>query len=70
MPKNAIPARRLASLEVAAEHADVCTKTIRRWVADGRIKAYHVGPRLLKIDLNELDSYIRPVAAAGRGDGR
>lgn len=65
MPANKSQ-RRLASVAVAAAEADVCTRTIRRWVADGRLSAYRVGPRLIKIDLSELDRAVQPLGGGGR----
>lgn len=54
--------KRLASLTVAAQYADVDPRTIRRWIASGRLNAYRVGPRLIKVDLNELEaSCFQPV---------
>ena len=53
--------RRLESLTNAAEYADVSTRTIRRYIAAGRLTAYRVGPRLIKVDLNDLDAMLRPV---------
>lgn len=60
MPTNKTQ-RRLVSIAVAAEEYDVCTRTIRRWLADGRITGYRVGPRLIKLDANELDVIMRPI---------
>jgi excisionase family DNA binding protein len=60
VPKHP-PKRRLVSIPVAAEAADVCTKTIRRWIAEGRITGYRVGARLIKVDLDELESTFRPI---------
>lgn len=59
--------RRLGSIRVAAEHADVCDRTIRRWIAAGRLTGWRTGPKLIKVDLDELDRIIRPVHAAGNG---
>jgi excisionase family DNA binding protein len=56
--------KRLKSIAAAAEYADLSQRTIRRYVAAGTITGYRVGPRLIKIDLNELDRLARPVAAA------
>lgn len=44
----------------AAEAAGVHIGTIRRWLADGRLTAYRVGPRFLKIDPAELDRLVEP----------
>lgn len=63
MPSNKSQ-RKLASIAVAAECCDVSTKTIRRYIAAGRITGYRVGPRLIKIDIAELDRLLRPVGGA------
>ncbi|MGH3564474.1 MAG: helix-turn-helix transcriptional regulator [Pseudonocardia sp.] len=60
--------RRLASLATAAEYADVSTRTLRRYVSQGRLIGYRVGPRLVKVDLNEVDKLARPISTA-RGPG-
>ena len=57
--------RRRASIGQAAEYAGVNPRTIRRYIAAGRITAYRVGPKLLKVDLEEIDRITRPIAAAG-----
>jgi excisionase family DNA binding protein len=51
----------LVSLSAAAEYADVDPRTVRRWIASGRLTAYRVGPRLIKVDLNELEAGFHPV---------
>lgn len=68
MAKTATPApRRLVGINQASEYADVNPKTIRRWIAAGHVPAYRMGPRLLKVDLNELDAMLRPIPTAGGG---
>ena len=66
MKPTAGPARRLASLSGAAEYADVNPRTIRRRIADGTITGYRLGPRVIRVDLNELDRVFAqiPVGAA------
>jgi excisionase family DNA binding protein len=59
--------RRLASLEDAASYADLSTRTIRRYIAAGRIRGYRVGPRLVKVDLDDLDKLAVPIPTAGGG---
>ncbi|GLE56384.1 hypothetical protein NJBCHELONAE_16930 [Mycobacteroides chelonae] len=46
---------RLVSVAAAADHLDVCPRTVRRYIAAGRLTAYRVGPRLIKIDLAEIE---------------
>ena len=60
--------RRLVSLAVAATYADVSTRTLRRYISHGRLTGYRVGPRLIKVDLNELDAMASPIPTA-RGPG-
>jgi len=55
--------RRLVALTTAAEYADVSTKTMRRWIAEGKVPGYRAG-RLIKVDLNELDAALRPIPTA------
>jgi len=57
--------RRFAAVSTAAEHAGVSEKTIRRRISDGSLPGYRLGPRLIRIDLNELDALLRPIPAAG-----
>jgi excisionase family DNA binding protein len=47
--------QQLISLAEAADRIDVSTRTLRRYIAAGRLTGYRVGPRLIKIDPNELD---------------
>ena len=44
----------LISLAEAADRIDVSTRTLRRYIAAGRLTGYRVGPRLIKIDPTEL----------------
>jgi excisionase family DNA binding protein len=66
--KNATTAtRRLVGITQASEYADVHPITLRRWVAAGRVPAYRAGPRLLKVDLNELDAMLKPIPTSEVG---
>lgn len=67
MPAKTQRQSRLVSIPVAAERLDVSTKTLRRYIADGRLTAYRLGPKLLRVDLDELDAMLRPLATANRG---
>lgn len=57
------PSRRLASIAGAAEYGACSEKTIRRRIADGSLTGYRMGPRLIRVDLNELDQLLRPIPA-------
>lgn len=57
---------RLASIQQAAEYAACNPKTIRRYIAAGRITGYRMGQRMIRVDLNDLDALLRPIPTAGR----
>lgn len=64
MPKSsATQSRHLISIDQAATYANVHPMTIRRWIAAGRVPAYRVGPKLLRVDLNELEAMASPIPA-------
>ena len=63
--KTPVARRRLGSIADAAEFAGVNPKTIRRRIADGTLNGYRMGPRLIRVDLNELDALLRPIPTAG-----
>ncbi len=54
-----LPAR--ATIKQAAAWAGVDEKTIRRYIASGRLKAYRVGPRLIRVDRDSLLKLARPI---------
>jgi excisionase family DNA binding protein len=64
----ATPTRRLASLAAAADYVGVHPRTIRRRIAAGDLTAYHFGPRLLRVNLNELEAALHRLPTAGRDD--
>lgn len=47
-----------------ARALSVSTTTVRRMVADGRLKAYRYGPRLIRIDPADVRALLRPVTMA------
>ncbi|MGD8151418.1 helix-turn-helix domain-containing protein [Ornithinimicrobium sp. Y1694] len=69
MPTTAHKSRRLVTLDAAAEYAACSTKTLRRRISDGSLTGYRLGPRMLRIDLDELDAMLRPVPSAVRRSG-
>ena len=56
---------RVIGVAEAAEAADVSPRTIRRYIASGRLTAYRVGPRLIKIDVAEVEALKRPINGNG-----
>lgn len=53
--------RHLVSLADAADHLGTSERTIRRYVAAGKLVAYRLGPRMIRVDVAELDALLTPV---------
>ena len=55
---------RMVSVQAAADMLGVSAKTIRRRIADGVIKGYRFGPRILRVDPDEVKAALRVVGGA------
>lgn len=65
MPGTSVQgARRYAKITEAAEYLGVSPRTVRTMIADGRLTGYRSGPRLVRVDLNEIDRAMRPFGGA------
>ena len=51
----------------AAELLGVSSRTIRRYIADGTLSGYRVGPRNLRVALAEVEALLVPIPTAGSG---
>jgi excisionase family DNA binding protein len=49
---EALPAR--PTIKQSADAFQVSDKTMRRWIRDGRVKAFRLGPRLVRVDRESL----------------
>ena len=59
---------RYETLQSTAERLAVDTRTVRRWIASGRLNAYRTGPRLIRVNVEEVDALLTPISSlAGRG---
>jgi excisionase family DNA binding protein len=47
-----------------AGHLGVDVKTVRRYIAQGRLKADRVGPRLIRIDRDSVLKLAQPIGGA------
>ena len=56
LPCNGDPTVREAAAETGTHH-----NTIRKWISEGRIEAYRVGPRVIRIKRESLQNLITPV---------
>jgi excisionase family DNA binding protein len=59
MTEHQLPVR--PTIRQAADYLTVDTKTIRRYIAAGRLRAYRVGPRLIRVDRESLMTLAQPV---------
>lgn len=55
----------LVSLSEAAAYAAVHPRTVRRLIAAGKLTAYRLGTRILRVDLDELNRLLAQVPTAG-----
>lgn len=58
MDSTTIPAQRLCTVAEAARYLRLTPTTIRRRVASGDLHAYRLGSRVIRVDLNELESLL------------
>lgn len=60
------PARRrpYESVAKAAARVGVSTKTVRRWIASGQLTGYRMGPRLLRLDPDDVDRMLTLIPSA------
>jgi excisionase family DNA binding protein len=56
--------RAFVSIADAAEYLGVTTRTIRQMIADGRLRGYRSGSRLVRLRLDEIDAAIKPFGGA------
>ena len=50
-----------ASLAEVADALGCSTKTVRRYIADGRLTGYRMGPRLIRVDMAEVAAMLSPI---------
>ena len=63
-PPRQVSRRQYESILDAAGRVGVSTKTVRRWIAAGHLSGYRVGPRLLRVDPDELDRMLTVIPTA------
>lgn len=51
----------------ATNYLGVTDRTLRRYVAEGRLPAYRLGKRLLRFRQADLDALLRRIPTAGGG---
>jgi excisionase family DNA binding protein len=59
------PRRTLISIEQAAEILGCTDRSIRRWIAEGRLPAYRLVNKLVRLDADDVYGLLRPIPTAG-----
>ena len=62
------PPRKLITVSAAAAEYSVTAKTIRQWIAEGRLPAIRLGPRSIRIDPADLERLAQPRGPASAPD--
>lgn len=55
---------RFVPINEAAAYAGVEPSTLRDWARRGLLPAYRIGPRLLQVNLDDVDALRRPLPTA------
>ncbi len=58
------PIARYVTIADAAAYLSCTDKTIRRMIIDGRLRAYRLGTRAIRVDRTELDGAMSPIPPA------
>jgi excisionase family DNA binding protein len=64
--KNTAKAGAFVSIAEAAAYLGVNVRTVRNMLYDGRLKAYKLGPRIVRIRLSDIDTALEPYTEAAR----
>lgn len=51
----------MVSIAETADYLGICTKTVRRYIADGRLRAVRLGPRLIRVERSSVEELMRPI---------
>lgn len=57
--------RRFIRQEAAAERWDVSVDTIRRLIRDGKLPAYRLNGRIIRVRIDDVDRCFKPIPTAG-----
>ncbi len=58
------------TLNQAAEHAAASTRTVRRWIAEGKLPAYRAaGKASVRVKLADVDALFTPIPTVGTMGG-
>lgn len=49
------------SIQETADYLSVSTKTVRRYIADGRLKAVRLGTHLIRVERDSIEALMKPI---------
>jgi excisionase family DNA binding protein len=52
------------SIADVSEYLGVTTRTVQQMIADGRLPAYRLGPRVVRLRRDDVDAALRPYGGA------
>jgi excisionase family DNA binding protein len=52
------------TIDQTAAYLGVTSMSIRNMIHDGRLKAYQLGPRVVRLRLSEIDAALQPYGSA------
>ncbi|TWP34492.1 helix-turn-helix domain-containing protein [Leekyejoonella antrihumi] len=58
--------RQFETLREAAERTGLCTKTLRRRIAAGELTAYRAGPRVIRLNPDDVDHLLVQIPTISR----
>lgn len=62
--KSSAPLEAQYSQHEVADILGVGHSTVRKWVAEGKLRAYRYGPRIIRIDAADLRKFRKQIAPA------
>lgn len=63
-PLASRPARRWATLQEAEDYSGIQAWTLRRWISRGLLPGYRIGPRAIRVDLDDIDKMVHRIPSA------
>jgi len=58
------PAPDWITLREAAERLQISEKSTRRWIAEGRLQAVRIGPRMIRVDAASIAALGKPLTVS------
>jgi excisionase family DNA binding protein len=61
MPETIPKGSAYLSIAETANYLSVTTRTVRQMIADGRLRGYHLGARIVRLRKDEIDLAMQPM---------